>query len=180
MVRGRKRPTNVLPGVDNSVGWRHALVQASVLGTFVASTTSTSLVTLPALVFVCYLDARLAPIVPLAAIVYVVAHGMSFAVVPPLAGAIAGVAASPWALAATTLWAVVVATAIFTLVTLQEPLWVAAVVGVVAAGCIAGAFYIGSRRPAAVAPDIEQGAEKAPEPPPTPRRKPAAQSHLFL
>lgn len=179
MVRGRKWAVNVLPSADDPVGWRHAVVQASVLGTFVASTASTSLVTVPALIVLCYIDARLAPIVPLAAIVYVVAHGMSIDVVPPLAGVVAGLAASPWAMAATTLWAVIVATAIFTLVTLQEPLWIAAIVGVVAAGCIAGAFVIGNRRPA-VAPDIEQGPPKASTAAPLPRRKPAAQSHLFL
>ena len=165
------------------------MVQASVLGTFVASAGSTtlSLVAVPALVVACYVDARLAPLVPILTIVFMVANGMSHDPVPAVAGALAGLAASPWALVASTLWAVIVATSIFTLATLGEPLWISAVVGAVAAAGIAGTYAWNYRSgfavvPAAAAPlDVERG---SPSPPVVIIRRnaaaPANQTHMFL
>lgn len=181
MVQRRRRSHSVLPSIDTAVGWRHAVVQASVLGTFVASSGSTTLpfVAVPTLVLACYIDARLAPLVPILTIVFMVANGMSYDPVPAVAGALAGLTASPWALVATTLWAVLVATSIFTLATLEEPLWISAVVAVVAAAGIAGTVVWHTRKqPTAVQPDIEQG--ELPAPPQLRRKATTIQTHMFL
>ena len=159
------------------------MVQASVLSTFVASAGSTTLpyVAVPALVLACYIDARLAPVVPIAAIAYMAANGMTYDPVPAVAGALAGLAASPWALVATTLWAVIVATAIFTLATIEKPLWIAAVVAVVAALLMAaGTVWIHQWRPNSQTKVNNQDVETGETLPTTAPRRIPIETNLFL
>ena len=159
------------------MGGDDALVQASVVGTLVAGAGSTTVlaVALPVLVFGCYVDARLPPLIAIGTVIFVAATGGSFDPTPPMAGILAGLALSPWSLAASTLWAVVVATTIFTLIALEEPLWIAIPVAVVAGGALIIPLL---PRPAPPV-DIEAG------PVPTPRRRqvqkdPKPPANLFL
>lgn len=178
MVRRRIGKTDVLSGADGPVGGDDALVQASVVGTLVAGSGSTTVlaVALPVLLLGCYADARLPPLIAVATVAIVASTGISFDPTPPMAGVLAGLAVSPWGLAASTLWAVVVATTIFTLIALDEPLWIAIPVAAVAA-----VAFITPLLPRHTPPvDIESG------PPPAPRRRqvekpaPPKSHHLYL
>jgi hypothetical protein len=65
---------------------------------------------------------------------------------PAIGGVVAGLTLSPWALAAAMLWTVVTATAILTLVTLEQSLWIAGVVSAVTAALLGAGYAWRARR----------------------------------